>query len=181
MRDVGYDLPTSIADLVDNSIEAGATEVYVDLIYNGKDSCVRIFDDGIGIAQQQMDEALRYGSNRDYSSSDLGKFGLGLKTASLSHCRKLSVASKLKSIKDVAIMMWDMNHVEKEDVWEALSLEPDEANPLLLEKIKDNTGTVVLWEELDRVTTGSGDKESFILSCRQVEEHLSVVFHRFLG
>ncbi|TDL77383.1 ATP-binding protein [Rhodococcus qingshengii] len=181
MRDIGYELPTSIADLVDNSIEAGATEVFVDLIFKENESCIRIFDNGIGMSTKQIDEALRYGSKRDYSSNDLGKFGLGLKTASLSHCRKLSVASRQKGSKEISILMWDMDHIEKEDRWEALRPELHEANPELYEKLQDISGTSILWEDLDRVSTGSSDKESFIASCRQVEEHLSIVFHRFLN
>ncbi|MDQ6598083.1 ATP-binding protein [Bacillus salipaludis] len=181
MRDIGYDLPNSIADLVDNSIAAGATEVFVDLIFKENESCIRIFDNGIGMSPNQIDEALRYGSNRDYSSNDLGKFGLGLKTASLSHCRKLSVASRQKGSKEISILMWDMDHIEKKDRWEALRLELHEANPNLYEKLQDNTGTSILWDDLDRVSTGSLDKESFIASCRQVEEHLGIVFHRFLN
>lgn len=181
MRDIGYDLPTSIADLVDNSIEAGATEVFVDLIFKEDKSCIRIFDNGIGMSPNQIDEALRYGSKRDYSNNDLGKFGLGLKTAALSHCRKLSVASRQKGSTEISILMWDMDHIEKEDRWEALRLELQEANPKINEKLQDNTGTLILWEELDRLSTGSLDKDSFIASCRQVEEHLGVVFHRFLN
>lgn len=180
MRDIGYDLPTSIADLVDNSIEADATEVWIDFLFKADASSVRIFDNGNGMATMQMDEALRYGSKRDYANDDLGKFGLGLKTASLSHCRKLSIASKQKGDSPVSIMMWDMDHVEASDAWEALRLSVEEASPDLLVKLKTKTGTVVLWEELDRVTTGSSNKETFASMCRLVEEHLGMVFHRFI-
>ncbi|MEK3923469.1 ATP-binding protein [Paenibacillus sp. FSL K6-2393] len=179
MRDVGYDLPTSIADLVDNSIEAGATMVEIDFVYNEGDTYVRIFDNGIGMSNFQILEALRYGTRRQYVANSLGKFGFGLKTASLSHCRKLYVASKQS--KSLSIMMWDMDHVEIEDKWEALELSPKEVDPQLLVKLKPtSSGTSVMWKELDRVSTGSIDKETFISMCRFVEEHLSVVFHRFL-
>ncbi|MFJ5713726.1 ATP-binding protein [Neobacillus sp. NPDC093127] len=181
MRDIGYDLSTSIADLVDNSIEAGATEVFVNLIYKENKSCIRILDNGIGMSTEQIDEALRYGSRRNYSSNDLGKFGLGLKTASLSHCRKLSVASRQKGSKEISILMWDMDHIEKEDRWEALRPELHEATHELYEKLQDITGTSILLENLDRDSTGSSDKKSFIASCRHVEEHLGMVFHRFLN
>jgi len=180
MSNIGYDLPTSVADLVDNSVTAGATEVHIDFLYNDNDSCIRIYDNGIGMSSIEILEALRYGSRRDYSNVDLGKFGLGLKTASLSHCRKLTVASKQNGKEIPSILMWDMDHIETEDVWEALKLNVDEANPLLLEKLTGCTGTVVLWQALDRVTTGSADLSTFLSMCRLLEEHLGMVFHRFL-
>lgn len=185
MRDVGYDLPTSIADLVDNSIEAGATEVWIDFYYNGEDSYIRIADNGCGMSSQEIDEALRYGSKRNYGRSDLGKFGLGLKTASLSHCRKLTVASRRRHETDPSIIVWDLDHVSSTDKWEAIKLSVEEANPILNEWLQKTQGTIVLWEKLDRILSNKVDgrkttRENFAAMCRQIEEHLAMVFHRFL-
>ena len=85
LRDLGYDFVNAVADLIDNSVSAGATRVDVTIASEGPDSWVRIADDGCGMAATTMSEAMRLGSaSRQYAADDLGKFGLGLKTASLS-------------------------------------------------------------------------------------------------
>src|SRR5581483_11694000 len=78
LRDIGYQLPQAVADLVDNSIAAGATEVCVDLQFDGRDSWIRVSDNGAGMNGPTLTEAMRYGTDRDYSADDLGKFGFGL-------------------------------------------------------------------------------------------------------
>lgn len=89
LRDMGYDFSTAVADLIDNSIEAGATAVYIDVEFDGDDTWVRVADNGLGMNALQLQEAMRYGSEREYDGDDdLGKFGLGLKTASMSQDRK---------------------------------------------------------------------------------------------
>src|SRR3569623_326868 len=82
LRDMGYDFAQAVADVVDNAIEASATKVAIDIEFDGDDSWVRIADNGKGMRPEQLREALRYGAERNYSNEDLGKFGLGLKTAS---------------------------------------------------------------------------------------------------
>ena len=94
LRDMGYDFAQSVADIVDNSIEANASLVTIDIEFDGDDSWVRIADNGSGMRPDELREAMRYGANREYDLDDLGKFGLGLKTASLSQCQVLSVASR---------------------------------------------------------------------------------------
>src|SRR2546425_1009351 len=86
LRDMGYDFVQAVADLLDNSIEAGAAHVDIVVEFDGASSSVRIADNGRGMSPSDVREALRFGSERDYSREDLGKFGLGLKTASLSQC-----------------------------------------------------------------------------------------------
>src|SRR3954468_280535 len=94
LRDMGYDFAQAVADVVDNSIEAGASLVAIDVEFDGDDSFVRIADDGKGMTADELREAMRYGAEREYDEDDLGKFGLGLKTASMSQCQRLSVASR---------------------------------------------------------------------------------------
>src|SRR5215472_7661585 len=94
LRDIGYDLPSAVADLIDNSIAAGATVVHVDTEFSGAKSWIRIADNGSGMTERQLTEAMRFGTRREYSRRDLGKFGLGLKSASLSQCRCLTVATR---------------------------------------------------------------------------------------
>src|SRR5437868_3016398 len=94
LRDVGYDLVAAVADLVDNSIDADAENVRIDIGHDLEGGWIRIADDGTGMTERQLEEAMRYGSSRPYVQSDLGRFGLGLKTASLSQCRRLTVATR---------------------------------------------------------------------------------------
>ena len=112
LRDMGYEFATAVADLVDNSIEADASTVSVDIEFEGGDSWVRIADDGSGMAPVALREAMRYGSTRRYSDDDLGKFGLGLKVASLSQCRRLSVASRTgRDRAGISAYCWDLEHI----------------------------------------------------------------------
>src|SRR5688500_3710961 len=94
LRDIGYDLSSAVADLVDNSLDAGARTVDIDLVYDGAESWLRVVDDGLGMSGKELVEAMRFGSHREYGTNDLGHFGLGLKTASLSQARRLVVASR---------------------------------------------------------------------------------------
>src|SRR5688500_10565403 len=86
LRDMGYDFAQAVADVVDNSLEAKSTLVAIDVEFDGDDSWIRIADNGKGMKPEELREALRYGAEREYAEDDLGKFGLGLKTASMSQC-----------------------------------------------------------------------------------------------
>lgn len=187
LRDVGYELPQAIADLVDNSVSAGATTVSVDLHFDGTDSWIRIADDGYGMDTATLTESLRYGSARDYDGDDLGKFGFGLKTASTSQCRRVVVASRraLERAR-VEVRALDLGHIEQTNRWEILIVEPADRPAHLLEPLLNNTGTVVLWEDLDRILDykdpwGSWAKRKLLDRAEAIAEHLGMVFHRFIG
>jgi hypothetical protein len=185
LRDIGYDFSTAVADLIDNSIEAGASRVDILVDFHGENSCVRISDNGKGMDGEELKEAMRYGSERTYSDEDLGKFGLGLKTASMSQCRCFSVASRsLKSKRNIISLSWDLDHIEKTNKWEIFSPEKREVINILHEPLMNHTGTVVLWERLDRILNfedldEAESKLKFL--CRELEYHLSMVFHKFLS
>lgn len=187
LRDIGYDVPQAVADLVDNSISARAKNVRIDFKFLGEASWARIVDDGSGIATSRLNEAMRYGSERDYDSGDLGRFGLGLKTASLSQCRVLTVATRVsKGQRRYEIRRWDLNEVERTNRWNLLRLSPNECPEYLLQPLEAGTGTVVLWQEMDRVLgykqpSGGHARRGFESMCRGVEDHLAMVFHRFLS
>ncbi len=117
LRDIGYDLPAAVADLVDNSLDARADNVHVDLEHDRDGGWIRIADDGDGMTERQLDEAMRYGSARHYTGGDLGHFGLGLKTASLSQCRRLTVATRSTLKGPVRVRRWDLDHVARTDAW----------------------------------------------------------------
>jgi Histidine kinase-, DNA gyrase B-, and HSP90-like ATPase len=187
LRDMGYDFASAAADLVDNSIEAGATLVAIDVEFDGDDSWVRIADNGQGMTTAELKEAMRYGAEREYEEEDLGKFGLGLKTASMSQCKRLSVASRTNPQRaDVSAFCWDMDHIEKTNRWEILPLERNGLGPAIRGPLKDSTGTVVLWQKLDRILGyrhpyGESARKRLSAMCRELEQHLSMVFHRFLS
>nr|MBI3611579.1 ATP-binding protein [Nitrospirota bacterium] len=186
LRDMGYDFAQAVADIVDNSIEAKATLVAIDVEFDGDNSWVRIADNGKGMKPEQLREAMRYGVERDYEEEDLGKFGLGLKTASLSQCQCLSVASRWNNDRaDIAAYSWDMGHVERTNRWEILPLERDDLGPAIRKPLKDTRGTVVLWQRLDRILGykhpyGEAQRKRLLQTCREIELHLGMVFHRFL-
>jgi hypothetical protein len=187
LRDMGYDFAAAVADLIDNSIEARATLVAVDIEFDGDDSWVRIADNGRGMATAELKEAMRYGAERDYEEDDLGKFGLGLKTASMSQCQRLSVASRVsKDRADIAAFCWDLDHIDKSNRWEILPLDRNGLGPAIREPLKETPGTVVLWQRLDRILGfkhpyGEFARKRLLSMCRELEEHLGMVFHRFLA
>ena len=186
LRDMGYDFAQAVADVVDNSIEAGATLVAVDVEFDGDDSWVRIADNGKGMKPEELREAMRYGAERDYEDDDLGKFGLGLKTASMSQCQCLSVASRWNADRaDIAAYSWDLAHIERTNRWEILPLDRNGLGPAIRQPLKDTKGTVVLWQRLDRILGyklpyGEMARKRLSQTCREIELHLGMVFHRFL-
>jgi hypothetical protein len=185
LRDIGYDLASAVADLVDNSIDANARRVDVAIVADGPDSWIRVSDDGDGMSQAELDEAMRYGSHADYRATSLGHFGLGLKTASLSQCRRLTVASRPREGRRTAIRRWDLDDVFVSDAWSLERVPPSAAEPHLLDPISEHgQGTVVLWESLDRVLprrpTEGMTARTLATATRDVTEHLAMVFHRFL-
>jgi hypothetical protein len=184
LRDVGYDLPSAVADLIDNSIDANAG--HIDVMFNpaGSSSWVRVTDDGIGMTPHGLDEAMRYGSDAAYTERALGHFGLGLKTASLSQCRRLTVASRSRASGRVTIRRWDLDAVIRRDCWALERIRLREAPPHLRDALPREGGTVVLWEQLDRMLprrpTAGMTARVMKTAVEEVRGHLAMVFHRFL-
>jgi hypothetical protein len=185
LRDIGYDAPGAVADLVDNSIDAEARNIDVTVSSAGQDSWIRVADDGFGMSAGRLEEAMRYGSSRAYGEEDLGAFGLGLKTASLSQCRRLTVATRTGTRSRIEIRSWDLDHVEDRDAWELQRLTPSQAPAHLIDPLKAAAGTVVLWEGLDRVLDyarpdGRAAMDRLESTREEIADHLAMVFHRFL-
>lgn len=179
LRDLGYEFSTAVADLIDNSLTAGAANVRVDITFHGRDSWVRVADDGSGMSDERLTEALRYGSEETYGPRDLGKFGLGLKTASMSQCRRLTVSSRVRG-GGVAVRCLDLDHVSDRNRWEVT--EPQRVDSRL--DIPSN-GTVVLWQKLDRVMQYKDPESEWARAglrnlADRTDRHLGMVFHRFL-
>ena len=187
LRDMGYDFSAAVADVIDNSIEAKATRIAVDVQFDGDNSSVRIADNGRGMTPAQIREALRYGAERDYDVNEsLGKFGLGLKTASMSQCQRLTVASRSSTERcEIYAHAWDLDHVIQTDRWEIVEVSRQDQTMELRDPLLETTGTVVLWERLDRILGyqhpyGEMAKKRLLLMCRELEQHLAMVFHRYM-
>ena len=187
LRDTDYQFVTAVADLVDNSISAGAGRVAISIQHEGLNSWVSIEDDGEGMDAKTLSEAMRYGSikDADYDGEALGKFGLGLKTASLSQCRKMTVCTRSSAERRIfTVMRWDVDKVK--DKWLAELLTPDDLPAHLMAGLQKHTGTVVLWENLDRVIGGYANpdgkraKDGLLALADDLAFHLGMVFHRFL-
>jgi len=187
MREAGYDFVHAIADIVDNSIEAHASKVVIDMQFEGDESWVRVSDNGTGMSGVTITEAMRFGTKRDYQEDELGKFGLGLKTASFSQCPKFTVASRTNpNARRIEVRQWDLEHVKNTDRWEIINISPEERTEKMCEPLEDTVGTVVLWEQLDRVLGykvpwGDRARTSFYKLAEELDEHLGMVFHRFLA
>jgi hypothetical protein len=184
LRDIGYDFPAAVADLVDNSITAGATRVEITIEYDSLNSRILICDDGSGMTANGVQESLRFGSRRPYGCGDLGRYGLGLKTASLSQARSLTVVSRAGT-KNVTVRQLALDTILEFDEWlvTAPKMTP------LLERAKhmlgEGTGTVVVWEKLDRIfqeqkPEGGWARRRIERLAEKAAEHLALVFHRFL-
>lgn len=183
LRGLGYSPATALADIIDNSISAGAAAVALDFAWHGDASHVSILDDGSGMDDRELDAAMRLGERSPLdarASDDLGRFGLGLKTASFSQCRRLTVAS----IRDGRLncLRWDLDVLASspDDGWHLLE-GPAVGSEHLLEPLRAAArGTLVLWEGLDRIVTPGFSAQDFLDLVDNVERHLAMVFHRYL-
>ncbi len=177
IRDVGYTFDVAIADIIDNSISAKATTIKI-LALSQPNLLVSILDNGYGMAENELVEAMRLASKNPYiqrEKNELGKFGLGLKTASFSQCKRLTVISKKNNI--ISIRQWNLDYIEEQNEW--LLITPDkvlyEDNIYFQELEKLDSGTLVIWEKIDRYK-----KDRFSSKIDKLIDHLSLVFHRFL-
>lgn len=185
MRDLGYSIETAIADLVDNSISAEATSVDIFCDLTQKTPTLGIIDNGNGMDEAGIIDALRHGSknpSETRSPKDLGRFGLGLKTASFSQCERLTVISNDGGGLHAA--EWNLDTVHRKDDWLIAILEPEEIAELPFQELITGKGTAVVWRNLDRLfedETGAKRDEIVNEKLDVVEKHLSLVFHRFLS
>ena len=181
-RHIGYSLEAAVADLVDNSIAADAKTVDVDF-EDSLNSYIAIIDDGEGMTADELTSAMQYGSAdpaQARSEKDLGRYGLGLKTASMSQCRVMTVISKKNG--EIAARRWELDYIakHKDVVWPLIILEKDEWKDLPgVEVLKNRkSGTVVLWQSID--FGGSYDEMTFDDEMCKMSEHLALVFHRYI-
>lgn len=185
MRDLGYSLETAVADLIDNSISAGATEIDIFCTPTLADPALAIIDNGGGMEADGLIAAMRHGAGnprQPRAPGDLGRFGLGLKTASFSQCRKLTVVSARNGARSAA--EWNLDLVDERDDWIVTIPDPDEIDRMPFIDHLGTVGTIVIWRSLDRLfedETGGRRDEIVNEKLDIVEKHLSLVFHRFLS
>jgi len=194
LRDIGYSIQTAIADIIDNSITANAIHIQIRCAWNSGDSWLAVIDDGDGMTRNELINAMRFGSISPLetrSENDLGRFGLGMKTASFSQCRHLTVLSKKNQ--RISCCEWDLDSIAENSKtgWMLGVLDMDSIHKrsnlelVYREYLADvKSGTIVLWEDIDRVYDQGFMKETeehFNALIDETREHLELIFHRFLS
>ena len=189
LRATGYSLPDAVCDLIDNSIAAGARNIWLNFHWAGTDSWASILDDGSGMMESELVVAMRIGSRSPRESrepSDLGRYGLGLKTASISQARSLTVATHTASECGVHTRRWDLDHLATSGDWQLLNVPVQSAAAGVLDRLTElEHGTLVVWAKLDRLVgdaevDNSKARRQFHDALRGVEEHVAMVYHRFM-
>lgn len=187
LRAFGYDLATALADLADNSLFHQANKLKIHFHWAGEGSAISIADNGNGMDEATLINAMRVGSKNPCETrdpNDFGRFGLGLKTASFSQCRRVTVFTKLKG-SVLMVRCWDLDFIAETNEWRLLRT-PTPLAANLAEKLADPIqGTVVVWEKIDRITAGNdtendADEDAFLRKAEQVGEHFAAVFHRMM-
>lgn len=183
-RAIGYSLESAIADIIDNSITAKAKNIWIEYV-PFDNPYIAILDDGFGMTDVKLTESMRYGCadpNNARDSDDMGRYGLGLKTASLSQCRSLTVVTLQDG--NICARQWDLDHIKDTGLWSLIALEGTEIDdfPLINKLRKNKSGTVVIWKKLDKIFAGEIDVEDAMTEKMDlVSQHLALVFHRYLS
>lgn len=184
LRGLGYTAGAAVADIVDNCIAARARHVEVVAGGSGDDLFLAILDDGRGMTDPELESAMRLGDRNpldERDPDDLGRFGLGLKTASFSQARRLTVASRKAG--KVSVLRWDLDELAggSGDGWNLLEgFHPGSESRLeLLDSVA--TGTLVLLERPDRMVQSTADPQEVLDVLDRIERHLGMVFHRFIA
>lgn len=184
LRSIGYNAQTAIADIVDNSIDAKAKNIFIEFEYSDGNGFIRIEDDGIGMTEDELQKAMTIGSKDPRAmrkKDELGRFGMGLKTASFSLGKRLSVMTKSDGI--VSERCWDLDYVSHKDEWLLYRCIPGDVKAKMGD-IVGNNGTIVFIDVLDRFS-GTGThkvlkKESYYAKVNRLNKYLEMVFHGML-
>lgn len=184
LRGLGYSTAAALADIVDNSVSAGASEVRIAFAWDGTGSRISVLDDGRGMDDAELEGAMRFGDKSpldERAPGDMGRFGMGLKTASFSQCRRLTVASRKKG-GETCCLRWDLDAIaaRPDDGW-ILFEGPSEGSEGHLAPLDEaESGTLVLWDVLDRIVTAGYGADHFLHLIEDVERRLAMIFHRLL-
>jgi hypothetical protein len=185
LRDFGYTLQSALADLIDNSLAAKASRVWIVVDPSPVAPHIAVVDDGEGMSESRLVEAMRMGTMGPLSrraATDLGRFGLGMKTASLSQGQRLTVISKRG--RNLAVRSWDLAHVRKANDWQLLTTPSQVASDYHGRLSRAKHGTAIVIEQLDRasfVAVAEALRSSHLAAALDsIREHLGMVFHRFM-
>jgi hypothetical protein len=181
LRGLGYTTASALADIIDNSITAKASKVEINFIWAASESRIEITDNGIGMDAEGLDRAMRLGELNpldDRNINDLGRFGLGLKTASFSQCRSLTLATCHEG--QFNSLRWDLDILASSDKWQLLEGPAKGSEAFIAEQENKKQGTLVLWEKLDRIVSKGFSSQHFLDLIDKVEQHLAMTFHRYL-
>lgn len=188
IRQIGYSFESAVADIIDNSISVGSKNIDIYFpVSTSEEAYIAFVDDGDGMNRDQVINALKFGSNfvGERKENDLGRFGLGLKSASFSQCRKLTVVSKKEDI--LVAFGWDISEVENNNEWFCYEFKDDAID--IIPRIEDikvlKNGTLVVWSDFDLVEAKLDDetdlRRQLSNNLELAREHISLVFHRYLN
>lgn len=194
----GYSLETALADLMDNSITANATRIEVLTKIDAEPFILFLSDNGDGMGKESLKKNMQFPSKSPEeirSVGDLGRFGLGLKTASFSQTRNFTVLSRKKGSDDFFALTWDVNHLKKSKKWEMIINSKEEINQILTQynsASKDHLNscnqfipnTIVVWKGLYKFENYVNEKNKQEAIKEEItnttSEYLSIVFHKFM-
>jgi hypothetical protein len=184
LRSIGYNPSTAVADLVDNSLDAKASVICINFEYNELDGMVTITDNGTGMNEEMLQTAMNIGSKDPRAkrgANELGRFGMGLKTASFSLGKRLSVLTKFEGV--YYERCWDLDHVSECNEWQLFTSIPEVVKQKM-GTIEENSGTIVCIDKLDRFMGYGGKRTitetSFFNKVSRINRHLEFVFHSIL-
>ena len=183
LRSIGYSLEEAVADIIDNSISAGKAQNILVRLIRSEDRIeqVLIADDGIGMSEKRLHEAMRFGADTEKSLDSLSKFGMGLKLASLSQATELTVGTR--SAGNTSGRRWTVESIS--DDWRCDPVPRQDLNRLMKGPWGDldlsRHGTIVAWSGLDRIRIGKGGLDTTIKRLLdRLRLHVGLHFHRFI-
>lgn len=188
IRNIGYSFESAVADIIDNSLSVQSTMINILFpVSTKKELYIAFLDNGKGMTRNEVINALKIGSDfeGERNEFDLGRFGLGLKSASFSQCRKLTVVSKKDN--NLSAFGWDIDEVEKTNEWNCYEYldEYIKRIPQIEKLIELKNGTLVVWQDFDLIAAKLDDEielqRQLSNNIEQAREHISLVFHRYLS
>lgn len=184
---IGYTFNSAVADVLDNSIAADASRISIFSPPGQENPFVSINDNGHGMGFDELINNMRIGcKDPDYhrSDGDLGRFGSGMKTASFSQARQLTVISKRRGEPRVAAR-WDLDEIDRTNTWSLQVFSDGEFNEIegFDAAVTEHHGTQVIWHKLTFIEHGSHalDSDSELAAkLHNLSKHVALYFHRFM-
>lgn len=187
LRDTGYNFNTALTDIIDNSVDAKASKIAVQIqMDTDGDIYITVADNGCGMNEDELLEGMTYGATGKEDPKRLGKFGLGLKTASTAFCRRLSVITRNSGDTELVKATWDLDHVVAAGEWELLLDDAEKYETEIFEQTAETSGTLVVWDHVDRllknysVPNGAHARNALNRVIKGFREHTAMIYQRFI-